>query len=51
MDAPLHLGLEHPNLLWIVAVGILAFAGGLAVNIARSRRASPAETVDDPDAE
>lgn len=51
MDALLHLGLEHPNLLWIVAVGIVAFAGGLAVNLARSRREAPAETVEDPDAE
>ncbi|MFD1685171.1 hypothetical protein [Halobellus litoreus] len=38
MPVPLHLGLEHPSALWIVAVGFLAFVAGLGVNLYRSRR-------------
>ncbi|MGQ4556518.1 hypothetical protein [Halobellus sp. GM3] len=38
MIAPLHLGLEHPNALWLVGAGLLAFLAGLAVNLYRSRR-------------
>ncbi|MFD1598489.1 hypothetical protein [Halobellus rarus] len=43
MSLPLHLGLEHPSALWIVAVAFLAFVAGLAVNLYRSYRsgASP----------
>ena len=36
MYQPLHVGLEHPNLLWIVATGLLAFVVGLGVNLYRS---------------
>lgn len=36
MVVPAHVGFEHPNLLWIVVVGIAAFAVGLGVNLARS---------------
>ena len=36
MALPLHVGLEHPNLTWLVIVGILTFAAGLGVNLYRS---------------
>ncbi len=36
MVVPAHLGFAHPNLLWIVGAGILAFAAGLGVNLYRS---------------
>lgn len=36
MVVPAHVGIEHPNLLWIVVVGIAAFAAGLAVDLVRS---------------
>lgn len=44
MVSPLHVGIEHPNLLWIAASGILAFVAGLLVNLYRSgsdRQAGP----------
>jgi len=46
MVSPLHVGLEHPNLLWIAAAGLLAFVAGLAVNLYRSTadaRSAPVE--------
>ncbi|WP_185715614.1 hypothetical protein [Halocatena pleomorpha] len=36
MVAILHLGFEHPNLVWIALSGLLAFIAGLAVNLYRS---------------
>jgi len=49
MSLPLHLGLEHPSALWIVAVAFLAFVAGLGVNLYRSRRSgsSPDAVSDD----
>jgi hypothetical protein len=38
MDTLLHLGLEHPSLLWLVAASIVAFAAGLGVRLHRTRR-------------
>jgi len=38
MTTPLHLGLEHPTLAWLVGTGLVAFLGGLVVNLYRSRR-------------
>jgi len=38
MVVPAHLGVEHPSLLWLVAVGILAFVAGLGVNLHLRRR-------------
>lgn len=31
MYSALHLGFEHPNLVWLVGTAILAFAAGLGV--------------------
>ena len=31
MYSVLHLGFEHPNLVWLVVTAILAFAAGLGV--------------------
>lgn len=31
MYSALHLGFEHPNLVWIAITAILAFAAGLGV--------------------
>ena len=36
MVVPAHIGFEHPSLLWLVGVGILMFAAGLAVNLYRA---------------
>jgi len=36
MLVPVHLGFEHPNLVWLVVVAIIAFAVGLGVNLYRS---------------
>jgi len=36
MVPPTHIGLEHPQLLWLVVVGLLAFVAGLGVNLYRS---------------
>jgi len=36
MVVPAHLGLAHPNLVWLVVVGLLAFVAGLGVNLYRS---------------
>jgi hypothetical protein len=33
MVVPAHVGLEHPSLLWLVAIGVLAFVAGLWVNL------------------
>jgi len=52
MVAPLHVGLGHPNLLWIAAAGLLAFVAGLAVNLYRSTRdAATTESLAPDDAE
>lgn len=40
MVVPAHLGVEHPNLIWIVVVAIMAFGAGLGVNLYRSRQDS-----------
>lgn len=37
MTLPLHVGLEHHSLLWLVATALLAFVAGLGVNLYRSR--------------
>lgn len=31
-----HLGLEHPNLAWILASALIAFGLGLGLNLRRS---------------
>ena len=33
MVVPAHIGLEHPSLLWLVGIGLLAFVAGLWVNL------------------
>lgn len=41
MTLPVHLGLEHPNLVWLVVVAILAFVAGLGVNLYRTHGKVP----------
>lgn len=36
MAIPLHLGINHPNLIWIGITAILAFVAGMGVNLYRS---------------
>lgn len=36
MVVPVHIGFEHPNLIWLVVVGILTFIAGLGVNLYHS---------------
>lgn len=33
LDAALHTGIEHPNLLWIVVSSLLSFGAGIAVGM------------------
>jgi hypothetical protein len=33
MDTILHVGLGHPNLLWVLVTAIITFAAGLSVGI------------------
>lgn len=49
MVLPLHLGVEHPNLLWLVGVGLLAFVAGLLVDLYRSARREPSVASELPD--
>lgn len=53
MVAPLHFGLEHPSLTWLVVAGLLAFVAGLGVNLYRSTGSAPAsdDALDDEPAE
>ena len=41
MTVPLHLGVGHPTVGWLVLVGLLAFAVGLVVNLSRSTTQTP----------
>lgn len=36
MITPLHLGIHHPNLVWIGITALLAFIAGMGVNLYRS---------------
>lgn len=45
MPALAHLGIEHPDLAWLVASAIVAFLAGLGVNVSRSN--SKAESAGD----
>lgn len=33
IDIPLHLGTEHPNLLWLGATALLSFGAGLGLGL------------------
>lgn len=49
MVVPLHLGFEHPNLVWLGITALLAFVAGLVVNLYRSsttRRPDSEENAD-----
>lgn len=42
---PVHIGLEHPNALWLGAVGLVSFAAGAAaMAVSRRRRGVEAES-------
>lgn len=47
MVHPLHLGLEHPSLVMLVVVGILAFVAGLGVNLFRSYTSADSPPITD----
>ena len=47
-DTPAHIGTEHPNLLWIAASSLLAFAAGLGVALFRDEE-SQTEPVSQPE--
>lgn len=41
-EIPLHLGYEHPSLLWVVIPSVLSFAAGVGIGMrARNRTDSP----------
>lgn len=44
MTVVAHLGLEHPNLAWILASALIAFGLGLGLDL---RRSPEDESVDD----
>lgn len=33
IEIPLHVGIEHPNLLWIAVPSLLSFAAGLGLGL------------------
>lgn len=41
MSLPIHLGIEHPNLVWLGIVAFLAFVAGLGVNLYRTHAYEP----------
>jgi hypothetical protein len=47
MVVPLHLGLGHPNMLWIASTALLTFVAGLSVNLYRSRTQNDADLTSD----
>lgn len=47
MEVPAHLGIEHPNLIWLVVVGMLTFIAGLGVNLYRSTETDESTTSDE----
>lgn len=49
MVVPAHVGLEHPNMLWVVVVGIVAFAAGLWMNLSRGGDTTPEDAAPKPD--
>lgn len=38
MSVLAHLGIEHPNLAWLLASALVAFFAGLGVNVYQSTR-------------
>jgi hypothetical protein len=36
MVIPLHMGIGHPNLVWLSSTAILSFIAGMGVNVYRS---------------
>lgn len=45
-EIPLHIGIEHPNLLWIVVSSLLSFGAGLGLGLYADRGSDPkADTV------
>lgn len=50
MVVPLHLGFEHPNLVWIAITALLAFIAGMGVNLYRSSTTDhPPDSEESPD--
>lgn len=46
-DILLHVGLEHPNLLWVAVPSLLAFALGLGIGLLARRESDTPETATD----
>ena len=44
-DIVMHVGTEHPNLLWVAVPSILSFAAGLGIGLF-ARRDTTSETPD-----
>lgn len=53
MLEPLHLGMEHPNLLWVGGAALLGFGAGLGIGLqsGRSEPAARTETTGEPENE
>lgn len=49
MAIPLHLGIGHPNLVWIGITAILAFIAGMGVNLYRSTNEQQGSDASIPD--
>jgi hypothetical protein len=50
-ETALHIGTEHPNLLWLFVAGMLCFGGGLAVGLVSRLRDRFSDTAAAPDGE
>jgi len=48
-DVTLHLGTEHPNLLWLGATALLSFGAGLGLGLFAGANDSQPEAVSEPE--
>ncbi|MES3516403.1 MAG: hypothetical protein PPP58_01945 [Natronomonas sp.] len=51
IELPLHLGTEHPNLLWIAVPSLLSFAAGLGLGLFAGDRQEESEADVSPEPE
>ena len=49
LNAVLHTGIEHPDLLWVVVPCILTFAGGVAIGLRAKELETERDRIADTD--
>ena len=48
LNLVLHVGTEHPNLVWVLVPALITFVMGIGVGMVSSRRRSEATSQTDP---